>query len=36
MSNPISEGVESVISDMKENVNNHLYDTKTQDDIETF
>ena len=36
MSNPISEGVDSVISDMKENVNNHLYDTKTQDEIETF
>ena len=36
MSNPITEGVESIISDMKENVNNHLYDTKTQDDIETF
>ena len=36
MSNPISEGVDSIISDMKENVNNHLYDTKTQDEIETF
>lgn len=36
MSNPISEGVDSVISDMKENVNNHLYDTKTEDEIETF
>lgn len=36
MSNPINEGVDSIISDMKENVNNHLYDTKTQDEIETF
>ena len=36
MSNPISEGVDSIISDMKENVNNHLYDTKTEDEIETF
>ena len=36
MSNPISEGVDSIISDMKENVNNHLYDTKIQDEIETF
>lgn len=36
MSNPISEGADSIISDMKENVNNHLYDTKTQDEIETF
>lgn len=36
MSNPISEGVDNIISDMKENVNNHLYDTKTQDEIETF
>lgn len=36
ISNPISEGVDSIISDMKENVNNHLYDTKTQDEIETF
>jgi hypothetical protein len=36
MSNPISEGVDNIISDMKENVNNHLYDTKTEDEIETF
>jgi hypothetical protein len=36
MSNPISEGADSIISDMKENVNNHLYDTKIQDEIETF
>ena len=36
MSNPISEGADSIISDMKENVNNHLYDTKTEDEIETF
>ena len=36
MSNPINEGVDSIISDMKENVNNHLYDTKTEDEIETF
>lgn len=36
MSSPISEGVDSIISDMKENVNNHLYDTKTEDEIETF
>ena len=35
-SNPISDGVIDVISDMNENIDNHLYDTKTQDEIETF
>lgn len=34
MTNPISEGVDSMVNDMKENINNHLYDTKTQDEID--
>ena len=29
-----TDGVDSVINDMKENINNHLYDTKAQDEIE--
>ena len=34
MTNPINDGVESVYGDMKESINNHLYDTKTMDDID--
>lgn len=33
---PIDEGVDSVISDMRENIDNHLYDTKTEDEIENY
>ena len=33
---PINNGVDDVLSDMKESINNHLYDTKTEDDIENF
>jgi len=33
---PINDGVDSVLSDMKENINNHLYDTKTEDDVDNF
>lgn len=36
MTNPINDGVESVYGDMKENINNHLYDTKTMDDIDVM
>lgn len=32
--NPINDGVEAVYGDMKESINNHLYDTKTMDDID--
>ena len=33
---PINDGVYDVLSDMKENINNHLYDTKSEDEIENF
>lgn len=33
---PINDGVNDILSDMKENINNHLYDTKIEDDIENF
>lgn len=33
---PINDGVYDVLNDMKENINNHLYDTKTEDEIENF
>ena len=33
---PIDEGVDSVLNDMRENINNHLYDTKTEDEIENY
>ena len=33
---PINDGVNDILSDMKENINNHLYDTKTQDEIENY
>lgn len=33
---PINDGVDNVLSDMRENINNHLYDTKTEDDIDNF
>jgi hypothetical protein len=34
MTNPINDGVEAVYGDMRESINNHLYDTKTMDDID--
>lgn len=34
VSNPIEDGVNSVVNDMKDNIGNHLYDTKVQDEIE--
>lgn len=34
MANPINDGVEAVYGDMKESINNHLYDTKTMDDVD--
>lgn len=33
---PINDGVNDIMNDMRENVNNHLYDTKMEDDIENF
>lgn len=33
---PISDGAESVINDMKENIDNHLYDTKSEDEVENY
>ena len=33
---PINDGVEDVLNDMKENINNHLYDTKQEDEIEHY
>ena len=33
---PINDGVESVLNDMRENIDNHLYDTKTEDEIENY
>lgn len=33
---PINEGVDSIINDMRENIDNHLYDTKTEDEIENY
>ena len=33
---PINDGVNDILSDMKENINNHLYDTKAEDEIENF
>lgn len=34
LTNPINEGMDGIVSDMKENINNHLYDTKIEDEIE--
>ena len=33
---PINEGVDGVLNDMRENINNHIYDTKQEDDIEHY
>lgn len=33
---PINDGVDSVLNDMRENIDNHLYDTKTEDEIENY
>ena len=32
----IDNGVDNIIGDMQESINNHLYDTKTEDDIENY
>ena len=32
----INEGAESVIQDMKENIDNHLYDAKSEDEVEKY
>ena len=32
----INEGAESVIQDMKENIDNHLYDAKSEDEVENY
>ena len=36
INSPINEGVEDILNDMRENINNHLYDTKTEDEIENY
>ena len=36
INSPINEGVDDIINDMRENINNHLYDTKTEDEVENF
>lgn len=33
---PINNGVDSIMNDMRENIDNHLYDTKTEDEIENY
>ena len=33
---PINDGVETILSDMRENINNHIYDTKQEDNIEHY
>jgi hypothetical protein len=33
---PIDDGINDIINDMHDNVNNHLYDTKQEDEIENF
>lgn len=32
----IDNGVNNIVGDMQESINNHLYDTKTEDDIENY
>lgn len=32
----IDNGIDNIVGDMQENINNHLYDTKTEDDIENY
>lgn len=36
INSPINEGMNDIMSDMRENLNNHLYDTKSEDEIENF
>ena len=36
INSPINEGVDDIMNDMRENINNHLYDTKTEDEVENF
>lgn len=33
---PISDGATNIINDMNESINNHLCDTKTEDEIENY
>lgn len=33
---PLNDGVDNILNDMNENINNHLYDTKTEDEIDTY
>ena len=33
---PINDGVDGILNDMRENIDNHLYDTKTEDEIENY
>jgi hypothetical protein len=33
---PINDGVDGVLNDMRENIDNHLYDTKQEDEIENY
>lgn len=32
----IDNGIDNVVGDMQESINNHLYDTKTEDDVENY
>lgn len=32
----IDNGVDNIVGDMQESISNHLYDTKTEDDIENY
>lgn len=32
----IDNGIDNIVGDMQESINNHLYDTKTEDDIENY
>lgn len=32
----IDNGVDNIVGDMQESINNHLYDTKTEDNIENY
>ena len=33
---PLNDGVDNILNDMHENLNNHLYDTKSEDEIEHY
>lgn len=32
----IDNGIDNIVGDMQESINNHLYDAKTEDDIENY